>query len=226
MNNEKFTAIILARGGSKGIKLKNLVKINGKPLIYWTIKRCLMSKKINSTWVSTDNNLIASYSKKIGANVIFRPKKYAKDNSSSEDAWIHAVKLLKKNFNILNIVGLQPTSPLREKKDLDQACSIFLKKRYDSLISVLKISDHFIWRKKNKKLNANYNYKKRPRRQNIEKKYLENGSFYIFNAEKFLKFKNRIFGKIGLYEMKKINSFQIDESDDIKLFNSLRIFFK
>jgi CMP-N,N'-diacetyllegionaminic acid synthase len=129
MNNEKFTAIILARGGSKGIKLKNLVKINGKPLIYWTIKRCLMSKKINSTWVSTDNNLIASYSKKIGANVIFRPKKYAKDNSSSEVAWIHAVKLLKKNFNILNIVGLQPTSPLREKKDLDQACSIFLKKK-------------------------------------------------------------------------------------------------
>ena len=185
-----------------------------------------MSKKINSTWVSTDNNLIASYSKKIGANVIFRPKKYAKDNSSSEVAWIHAVRLLKKRFNILNIVGLQPTSPLREKKDLDQACSIFLKKRYDSLISVLKISDHFIWRKKNKKLNANYNYKKRPRRQNIEKKYLENGSFYIFNAEKFLKFKNRIFGKIGLYEMKKINSFQIDESDDIKLFNSLRIFFK
>ena len=107
-----------------------------------------MSKKINSTWVSTDNNLIASYSKKIGANVIFRPKKYAKDNSSSEVAWIHAVRLLKKRFNILNIVGLQPTSPLREKKDLDQACSIFLKKRYDSLISVLKISDHFIWKKK------------------------------------------------------------------------------
>lgn len=226
MNNEKFTAIILARGGSKGIKLKNLVKINGKPLIYWTIKRCLMSKKINSTWVSTDNNLIASYSKKIGANVIIRPKKYAKDNSSSDMAWTHAVRLLKKRFNILNIVGLQPTSPLREKKDLDQACSFFLKKKYDSLLSVLKISDHFIWSKKNKKLNANYNYKKRPRRQNIEKKYLENGSFYIFNAEKFLKFKNRLFGKIGLYEMKKINSFQIDESDDIKLFNSLRIFFK
>ena len=102
----------------------------------------------------------------------------------------------------------------------------FFKKKYDSLFSVIKISDHFIWRKKNKKLNANYNYKKRPRRQNIEKKYLENGSFYIFNAEKFLKFKNRIFGKIGLYEMKKINSFQIDESNDIKLFNSLRTFFK
>lgn len=226
MKKEKFTAIILARGGSKGIKLKNLIKINKKPLIYWTIKSCLRSKKIDSTWVSTDNHSIASYSKKIGANVIFRPKKYAKDNSTSDSAWIHAVKLLKKKIKVLNIVGLQPTSPLREKNDLDRACSNFLKKKFDSLLSVLKITDHFIWKKRNRKLEANYNYKKRPMRQNIQEKYLENGSFYIFNAEKFLKFKNRLFGKIGLYQMKKINSFQIDEPDDIKLFNNLKIFFK
>ena len=87
----------------------------------------------------------------------------------------------------------------------------------------MRISDHFIWKFK-KKLIANYNYKNRPRRQKIEPKYLENGSFYIFNAKKFSKYKNRLFGKIGVYEMTRINSLQLDEPEDIKLFNSLKNF--
>ena len=65
-----FVAIILARGGSKGIKLKNLFKINKKPLIYWTIKRCLGSKKISSVWVSSDSEKILNYSYKVGAQII------------------------------------------------------------------------------------------------------------------------------------------------------------
>ncbi len=221
-----FTAVILARGGSKSIKLKNLTKVNGKPLIYWTIKECLRSKKIESTWVSTDNKLVANYSRKIGANIIDRPKKYAKDNSTSDSAWLNAVSFFKKNFFLTsNIVGLQPTSPLRDKNDLDNACKLFFKKKYDSLFSALKISDYFVWDKRDNNLTANYNYKNRPRRQKIKYKYLENGSFYIFNVSKFLKYKNRLFGKIGIYEMTKINSFQIDEADDIKIINSLKKYF-
>ena len=92
MKKEDFTAIILARGGSKAIKLKNLIKINRKPLLYWTIKSCLKSREIKSIWVSTDNKLIANYAKKLGVNIIFRPFKYAKDNSTSESAWLHAYK--------------------------------------------------------------------------------------------------------------------------------------
>lgn len=225
MSKENFTAIILARGGSKGIKLKNLTKINGKPLIYWSIKHCLKSKNIKSVWVSTDNKMIAKYSESIGAKIISRPKIYSKDNSSSESAWAHAIKFLLKKNSIINIVGIQPTSPIREKNDLDNACKLFKKKKYDSLMSVMKISDHFIWKYKNNKLIANYNYKKRPRRQKIIPKYLENGSFYIFNSSKFLKYKNRLFGNIGLYEMKRIYSLQLDQPEDIKLFNSLKNFY-
>lgn len=128
INKEIFTAIILARGGSKSIKLKNLVKVNEKPLIYWTIKNCLISKKIDSIWVSTDNELIAKYSKKIGANIIFRPKKYSNDYSTSDSAWLHSINFLKKKILLTNIVGLQPTSPLRDKNDLDNACKLFQKK--------------------------------------------------------------------------------------------------
>jgi CMP-N,N'-diacetyllegionaminic acid synthase len=225
MKKKNFTAIILARGGSKAIKLKNLVKVNGKPLLYWTIKSCLKSKNIQSIWVSTDNKLIADYAKKLGVSTIFRPNKYAKDNSSSDIAWLHALNFLKKKITITNIIGLQPTSPIRGKSDIDNACKIFVKKKYDSLFSAMVISDHFIWKLKNKKLIANYNYIKRPMRQKIEHKYLENGSFYIFDAKKFEKFKNRLFGKIGIYEMTRINSLQLDEPEDIKLFNSLKKFY-
>ena len=67
----------------------------------------------------------------------------------------------------------------------------------------------------------NYNYKKRPRRQNIPVKFLENGSFYIFKTKEFLKYKTRLFKKIGFFEMEKIKSFQIDDMEDIKIINKL-----
>ena len=222
MMKKSFVAIILARGGSKEIKLKNLILIKNKPLIYWIIKDCLRSKLLDSIWVSSDNEKILKYSKKLGVNIIKRPKKYAADSSSSESVWLHAIKFLE-NRNLIfdNIVGLQPTSPLKDKKDIDNACKLFLKNEYDSLLSAQKIKDYFVWKKSGKKIYANYNFKKRPRRQNIEDKFLENGSFYIFNKKKFLKFKNRLFGKIGVYIMKKMNSFQIDDYEDIKLINKL-----
>ena len=222
MNNKNFVAIILARGGSKEIKHKNLILINNKPLIYWVIKDCLKSKLIDSVWVSSDNKKILKFSEKNGAKIIERPKKYAKDNSTSESAWIHAVKFIeKKNIYIKNIVGLQPTSPLKNNNDLDSACKLFLKKKFDSLLSTQKIKDYFVWNKRNNRLYANYNIFKRSRRQAIDEKYLENGSIYIFNKEKFLKKKNRLFGKIGIYVMSKINSFQIDTLEDVKLMNKI-----
>ena len=130
MVKKNFIAIILARGGSKGIKMKNLTKVNGKPLIYWSIKSCLNTKKIHSTWVSSDNLRILKYSKKIGAKTILRPKKYAKDNTSSEKSWLHAVNFLKDKINFENIVGLQPTSPKRDFDDLDNAIKMFKKKKF------------------------------------------------------------------------------------------------
>jgi len=222
MTKKTFIAIILARGGSKKVKNKNLVKIKNKPLIFWTIKDCLKSKKIKSTWVSSDSKKILKYSAKCGSNIIKRPKKYALDSSSSEAALLHAIKYLKsKNINFSDVVFLQATSPLRDKNDIDNSCNFYVSKNYDSLFSALQINDHFIWKKIGQKLSPNYNYKKRPRRQNVKTKYLENGSLYIFNKKKFLKSKIRLFEKIGVYLMKKKNSFQLDEPDDIELLNKI-----
>ncbi len=225
MRLNKTLAIILARGGSKGIKNKNIIKINNKPLVYWSIKSCLASKLIDSVWVSSDSKKILKIAEKYGAKTIMRPERFSKDESSSETAWLHAVKFLQNKISFKTIVGIQPTSPIRPSKFLDEALKKYKKKKFDSLFSSQEISDHFIWKKKNNKLFANYNFIKRPRRQKIDIKYLENGSFYIFDKEKFLKKKCRLFGKIGTYTMGKIFSFQIDDNEDIKLIESLKKFF-
>ena len=94
---KKFLSIILARGGSKGIKNKNIKKLGKLPLIAWTIKEALKSKKNLTVYLSTDSKKIASIGKKYGAKIPFiRPKKFAKDISSSVDAIEHAINFLKK----------------------------------------------------------------------------------------------------------------------------------
>ena len=73
INGKIIVSIIPARGGSKGIPRKNLIKINDKPLIYYTILASLNSKYIDETWVSSEDKEILDYSKSIGANTILRP---------------------------------------------------------------------------------------------------------------------------------------------------------
>ncbi len=214
-------SIILARGGSKGIKNKNLFPIKNKPLIYWSIKRSTESKYVNYTWVSSNDNKILKFSKKNKAKIIKRPSELSKDNSSSESAWIHAINYIKKNYKIDLILGIQPTSPIRNKNDFDKAIKFFLKKKYDSLFSSNKIHDINTWKINKGKLVSKYNYKKRKRRQEIKNNFLENGSFYIFKSKEFLKKKNRLFGKIGKYDMEKKAMYQIDDKIDIKIINGL-----
>ena len=122
-------SVILARGGSKTIKNKNLKKINGKPLVYWSIKDSLRSKTILKTWVSSDNQKILNYSKKNGAEIIRRPKKISGDKASSESAWEHAIKTIEKKYKVNIIVGIQPTSPIRDYFDFDRALAKFKKKK-------------------------------------------------------------------------------------------------
>lgn len=218
---KKIHAIILARGGSKGINKKNLFLINKKPLIYWSIKKCLKSKRISKTWVSSDDKLILNAAKKFGAEIIQRPKKLSSDQSSSESAWEHAIKYIKKNNEIDIAVGVQPTSPIRSNNDFDNALKKFFQKKYDSMFSASDFETFFSWNIESKKIKPNYNLNKRPRRQELDRSILENGSFYIFDAKLFIKFKNRLFGKIGFYLMEKYKGIQIDTLEDAYLVNAI-----
>ena len=218
MKRNKIHAVILARGGSKGIKNKNLKYLNGKPLIYWTIKACKISSKIEKVWVSSDDKKILSISKKYGADIIIRPNKISKDSSSSEEGWLHSAKLLKKKFDIQNLIVLQATSPFRKKSDLDLAIKKFQEVKCDSLFSATELKSHFTWTVSNKKILPDYNSNlQRKNRQNIAERLIENGSFYIFSLNKFLTSKKRLFKKVNYYKQDLFSEFEIDEKNDLEV---------
>lgn len=219
VSNKIYISIIPARGGSKGIKKKNMYPVLGKPLLYWTLKSSLESKSISQTWVTSDDVEILDFAKQNGANIIKRPQSLSKDFCTSESAWSHAIQYISKNgINFTEVVGLQATSPIRENNDIDKAILHFEKLRADSLFSGCPITDHLLWKKNlyGKLVPINYNGGERKPRQKIIKKYLENGSIYIFNKDKFNKENIRLFGNIGIYEMNNYKSLQIDELSDVK----------
>lgn len=115
--------IILARGGSKGLPGKNIRPLLGKPLIEYTIEHALASKYVKKVVVSTDDEEIASVAKNAGAEVPFmRPSHLASDKAPSVDAILHAVDFYKeKGLDFSKIALLEPTSPLRLPKDIDNA---------------------------------------------------------------------------------------------------------
>ena len=129
--NKKIVSVILARGGSKGIPQKNIVDINGQPLISYTIETSINSN-VSKTWVSTDDDEIKSISLKYGAKVLDRPLKYATDISKSEDALLHFANNV--DFDIL--VFIQPTSPLLKPKYINEGIKMI--DQYDSVFSVYK----------------------------------------------------------------------------------------
>lgn len=213
-------AIILARGGSKGIKNKNLINFLGKPLLEWTIDHCLNCKYIKEIFVSSDSESILNFACKKNVTPVSRPLYLAKDDSSSEDAWLHALDFINDKYGnkIDYILAPQVTSPLRNKEDFSKALEKMKKEKLDSLLSVSLVKDFFVWIKKDGKLvSENYDFKNRSRRQLLNTKFHENGSFYIFKPEVLRDNKNRLGGKIGYYIMENYKSFQIDEMDDLKL---------
>ncbi len=135
----KIYSFTFARAGSKGIKNKNLRSFNKKPLIYWAIRNSIQSKLINKTFISTDSKKISKIAKKAGSIVPFiRPKKLATDKSPEWLSWKHALKFLKKNNDIPDIIISVPcTSPLRKSSDLDQILKKLLKsKKIDGVVGI------------------------------------------------------------------------------------------
>ena len=111
---KNYICIILARKGSKRIKNKNLVKINGTPLIEYTLNSIKKIMPLNNIFISTNDTKIMKVAKKHNINIIKRPAKLCRDNSSSEDGLIHAIKLIQIKKKFENVIFLQPTSPLRK----------------------------------------------------------------------------------------------------------------
>jgi CMP-N,N'-diacetyllegionaminic acid synthase len=211
-------AIIPARGGSKGIPKKNIVDFCGKPLIAWSILQCKSCENIKGVYVSSDDDEILDISCKYGAKAIRRPKEFATDCSTSEEALVHAISVIEREMDIDLIIFLQATSPLREKKDIEGAFMEFQNQKADSLFSAAGLEDFFIWNRTPEGFNSmNYDYKNRKRRQDVKIQYVENGSFYIFKPSILKQYNNRLGGRIGIYEMEFWKTWEIDSMEDKEL---------
>lgn len=130
MKKPMILGVIPARGGSKGIKRKNLKKICGRPLIYWSIKAAKESKLLDRFIVSTEDPEIRSVAQNLGADVLDRPKYLSRDFSTMLSVLQHVIKTIK---GIDVVVLLQPTSPMRDGSLIDCCIKKFLETKVDSL---------------------------------------------------------------------------------------------
>jgi CMP-N,N'-diacetyllegionaminic acid synthase len=218
-NRRRTLAVVAARGGSKGIPHKNLIDLCGKPLIAWTVLQAGAASGVDVVAVSSDSDAILAAAEAAGAVGVRRPDDISGDLASSEAAWLHALEHVDgKSGPFERIVALQATSPIREASDIDHALDAFEQQKLDSLLSVCEVEDYFNWRVgKDGPEPINYDYHDRRMRQQIEKRYLENGSFYVFIPNLLREQKNRLGGRIGIHVMERHKMFQIDRPEDIRL---------
>lgn len=222
--SNKILGITLARGGSKSIKNKNITKILNKPLIYYTIKEAKKSKYLTDYIVSTDSKKIARVANLYGADTPFiRPKFLSKDNSTSVDSLIHAVKFMEKKNKIKYdyVVELMCTNPLKKSDDIDKIIKILVKKNPDTCIALHQIYDHHPARVKKiingKIVNFKIKEKNESRRQDLKPNaYVRSGAIYGINRDYLLKKKQRYGSKNSIpYILNQNKACNIDEPKDL-----------
>lgn len=185
-------AIITARSGSKGLRDKNIKLLNGKPLIAWTIEAALTSGKFSEVMVSTDSEKYAQIARGYGANVPFlRSSVTASDTANSWDVVREVLSNYRDRGQLFDSVCLlQPTSPLRNSKDIKAAYDIFEKKARMAVVSICEIEHPVQWcgrLPENNSLAGFIQEDKACRRQKGETYYRINGAVYIINIKEFYK---------------------------------------
>lgn len=220
-------AFIPVRGGSKSIPLKNIKDLNGRPLVYWTVAAACDCAYIDRVYVATDSEeiklSIVSIAKEDKERfkkvyVIGRSKESATDTASTESAMIEFAK----NHDFDNIVLIQATSPMLTGADLDNGFMVYEGNDTDSVLSVVP-QKRFIWQIDDEGIAtpSNYDVYNRPRRQEFEEYYVENGAFYITSKKLLLESKNRVSGNIRVALMPEETYYEIDEPADFAVVQAL-----
>lgn len=214
-------AFIPVRGGSKSIPLKNIKKIAGKPLVFWTVKAANDCEEIDKVYVSTDSEEIKQTVESFRmekVTVIGRSRETATDEASTESVMLEFAS----NYDFDNIFLIQATSPLLDTEDLSKGYKLYCQEGIDSVFSAVK-QKRFHWEVRDDGLAypVNYDIFHRPRRQEFAGYYVENGAFFITSKEMLLRNRNRISGNIKLYEMNDDSYFEIDEPSDWVIIEAL-----
>lgn len=206
-------AFVPVRCGSRSIPMKNIKEFCGKPLVYWSLAALQNTKSIDKIYVATDCDKIKEVvlDFEFGKVEIYdRDGENAGDHATTESVML---EFINKGYcfddDLFFLV--QATSPLVQAKDFDCALQKLKDESADSLLSCVK-TKRFFW---NGNANAiNYDYKNRPKRQDFIGLFMENGAIYINTVANIKKERNRLSGKIAIYEMDGFTAVEIDEDDD------------
>ena len=213
-------AFIPVRGGSKSIPLKNIKILNGHPLVYWTAKAANDATCIDRVIIATDSQEIKAVVEQLNlekVSIYDRDKQNAQDTSSTESVMLEYIN--KSNLSNNDYFFLiQATSPLIKSMDIDRMFEKLKNSSADSALSCVR-NKRFYWSEDGKPLN--YDYTNRPRRQEFAGLMMENGACYINSVVNIKKSKNRLSGKIVVYEMPEYTAVEIDEPDDFILIEKL-----
>lgn len=216
----RTAAIIPARGGSKGLKNKNIHPVAGLPLLAWSVLQALDAEHVDKVFVTTDEAAIAEVARAYGAEVIERPEQISGDKATSEAALLHALETIAARHGAEpeTVAFLQATSPLRKPGDIDRAIELFRQEEADSLISVTRADDLTIWEQRSGEWNSvNFDYRNRGMRQDRPSQFIENGSIYLFPPSVLRSFNNRIGQKLSVYPMEFWQTWEIDTIEEVDL---------
>tara|TARA_Y200000002_G_scaffold381794_1_gene396814 strand:+ start:216 stop:896 length:681 start_codon:yes stop_codon:yes gene_type:complete len=215
---KNILCIIPIRSNSKGLKNKNILKFNNKPLVVNTTECAINSKIFKDIVIAYDSEyykkIIKKYTNHKTLNFFKRSKKSSYAQSPSEII-INEVLDKFKNYDLIYL--MQTTSQFTKPYDLVNSLKKFKHSKLDCMFSAYSTKKFFWIKKKNICLPINYNIKKRPMRQKNKKYVCENGAFYIFKKNGFIKYKNRMFGKVGYFEFPEYRSIEIDNLNDLKV---------
>tara|TARA_B100001093_G_scaffold418512_1_gene409772 strand:- start:27 stop:707 length:681 start_codon:yes stop_codon:yes gene_type:complete len=205
---------IPARSGSKRIKNKNIRKINGKPLIYWTIKYAKKYAKDEDILVSSDSRIINQLSVNEKVKFLKRPKRLSGDNANVYFAVVHALKKIDNKKKYKYIALLQPTSPLRPKEMISDGIKVLKKnKNFQNLIHLERTYNKIGFLSKKNEWQPLYDYTVRG--QDIANQFRPSGCLFLYlrkdfeNLKKFIKRKN-----YGFIQKEKIETVNIDNEED------------
>ena len=212
-------ALILARGGSKGIPDKNLQKVGGISLVGRSILAAKAADRVEEVYVSTDSSRIAAEAERHGAKVIDRPAELSGDTATSEIGWLHALRIVRETFpDVDRLVLLQCTSPFTTGDDIDGCLSAMEAAGAACALSV--ISDHsFLWKAGAGGFGLGVNHDEtvqRPRRQDLEPTYRESGAIYCVRVEDFERVGRRFCGEVALFEVRH-PPLEIDTVEDLEI---------
>mgnify|MGYP001163421750 FL=1 len=220
----KIICTICMRANSQKIKNKNLINLNKKPLMSYTIKSAVNSKLFDNIVVSSDSKKIQKLSKKFGAEVIFsRPKKlstnYVPKISVIKHAVINSEKHYKKKYDY--VVDLDVTAPCRDTNDIKKAFKKFQKSKKDMLVSVTKSRKNPYFNMLEIK-NQNISLVKKTSKEVVARQkspvvYDMNASIYIWKRDKLFKSRNLLQKSLSIYEMPQEKSIDIDTKLDLRI---------